>query len=179
MRRRFEKRVYIALPEAHARAKMFKLNLGDTPHSVTDEQFDLMGEMTEGYSGSDVAVIVREALMEPLRKCQNAKQFMIDGDGFYNPCEEYPNCAVCPMQLSSPYHSAALGRNEGDAAEGQRCPNCGCVRMSLYSVPSEKLKVPVITFADFEKVLSKARSSVGADELDRFVAWTSEYGQEG
>jgi hypothetical protein len=28
MRRRFEKRVYIALPEAPARATMFKLNLG-------------------------------------------------------------------------------------------------------------------------------------------------------
>ena len=42
MRRRFEKRVYIALPEPTARTIMFKLNLGDTPHAITDEQFEYM-----------------------------------------------------------------------------------------------------------------------------------------
>lgn len=68
MRRRFEKRVYIALPEANARTKMFQLNLGDTPNNLTHEEFQVLGERAEGYSGSDIAVVVREALMEPLRK---------------------------------------------------------------------------------------------------------------
>jgi vacuolar protein-sorting-associated protein 4 len=44
--------------------------MGTTPHDITDEQFDQLGHRTEGYSGSDIAVVVREALMEPLRKCQ-------------------------------------------------------------------------------------------------------------
>ena len=101
MRRRFEKRVYIALPEANARAKMFKLNLGDTPNNVTDAEFDDMAARAEGYSGSDIAVVVREALMEPLRKCQTAKQFVVDQLGNYHPCEDYPNCPRCPMQLST------------------------------------------------------------------------------
>jgi SpoVK/Ycf46/Vps4 family AAA+-type ATPase len=35
MRRRFEKRVYIALPDAAARTVIFKVNLGDTPHNIT------------------------------------------------------------------------------------------------------------------------------------------------
>lgn len=70
MRRRFEKRVYIALPEGPARTTMFKLNLGDTPNDITPQQFEEVGAMAEGYSGSDIAVVVREALMEPLRKCQ-------------------------------------------------------------------------------------------------------------
>lgn len=77
MRRRFEKRVYIALPEASARTVMLKLHLGDTPNSLTPEQFQHLGALAEGYSGSDVAVVVREALMEPLRKCQSAKQFLL------------------------------------------------------------------------------------------------------
>ena len=101
MRRRFEKRVYIALPEANARAKMFKLNLGDTPNNVTDAEFDDMAARAEGYSGSDIAVVVREALMEPLRKCQTAKQFVVDQLGNYHPCEDYPSCPRCPMQLST------------------------------------------------------------------------------
>lgn len=37
MRRRFEKRIYIPLPEDGARAIMFKLHLGDTSNTLTEE----------------------------------------------------------------------------------------------------------------------------------------------
>lgn len=40
-------------------------------------------------------------------------------------------------------------------------------------------QVPVVTFKDFERALTRAHSSVGADELQRFVEWTAEFGQEG
>jgi vacuolar protein-sorting-associated protein 4 len=46
-------------------------------------------------------------------------------------------------------------------------------------VPSEKLVVPFVDYGDFEKALTKAHSSVGADELDEFVKWTTEFGQDG
>lgn len=177
MRRRFEKRVYIALPEAAARASMFKLNLGDTPNNLTDAQFHSLGENSEGYSGSDIAVVVREALMEPLRKCQQAKQFMPDSAGNFHPCEEYPNCPHCPMQLSEPFQG--IRGPEGGATDGTPCRVCGAVRMTLYTMPPEKLVVPVIVYADFLKALNRAHSSVGGDELNRFVTWTEEFGQEG
>lgn len=35
IRRRFDKRIYIPLPEESARAHMFKIHLGDTPHNLT------------------------------------------------------------------------------------------------------------------------------------------------
>lgn len=41
------------------------------------------------------------------------------------------------------------------------------------------IKVPVITYTDFERALTRAHSSVGTDELQRFVEWTSEFGQDG
>jgi vacuolar protein-sorting-associated protein 4 len=85
VRRRFEKRIYIPLPEEHARAKMFKLNLGNTPHSVTEDDFMELASLTEGYSGSDIAIIVKDALMEPIRKCQTAKKFKQTPDGFFVP----------------------------------------------------------------------------------------------
>jgi vacuolar protein-sorting-associated protein 4 len=52
IRRRFEKRVYIPLPEPVARAVIFKLNLGDTPHNLTADDFNLLAEMTDGCSGT-------------------------------------------------------------------------------------------------------------------------------
>lgn len=67
IRRRFERRVYIPLPEPHARTIMFRLHLGDTPHNLTDENFEELSSMTEGCSGADISICVREALMEPLR----------------------------------------------------------------------------------------------------------------
>ena len=53
------------------------------------------------------------------------------------------------------------------------------MRMNLYEVPSEKLEVPVICYADFVAAISRQHSSVGANELEEYVKWTSMYGQDG
>jgi vacuolar protein-sorting-associated protein 4 len=93
---RFEKRIYIPLPEAPARQRMFKIHLGDTPNSLTDEDYKKLGAtfsrtcprryqqnfhaglLSNGMSGSDISVVVREAVMEPLRKCRTAQFFRKD-----------------------------------------------------------------------------------------------------
>lgn len=72
---RFEKRIYIPLPEEHARGFMFKLNLGSTPNSLSESDFVTLGKKTDGYSGADISVIVRDALMQPVRKVQSATHF--------------------------------------------------------------------------------------------------------
>ena len=170
MRRRFDKRVYIALPETHARAKMFKLNVGDTPNNITDEQYKAIADKAEGYSGSDISIAVREALMEPLRKCQAAKQFVPTKNGMLLPCEEYPNCPYCPVALST---------SDPATYDKVPCKRCGAIRIKLYDIPTEKLQVPPVTHADFEKALNRSRGSVASSELERFVKWTEEFGQEG
>lgn len=75
IRRRFEKRIYIPLPELQARAIMFKLHLGNTAHVLTDEDFKQLAASTEGYSGADISIIVRDALMQPVRQVQTATHF--------------------------------------------------------------------------------------------------------
>lgn len=72
---RFEKRIYIPLPEQHARCSMFKLNLGSTPNSLDEADFITLGEKTNGYSGADISIVVRDALMQPIRKVQSATHF--------------------------------------------------------------------------------------------------------
>lgn len=63
------------MPEAHARAAMFKLHLGTTQNSLTEADVRELGKKTEGYSGADISVIVRDALMQPVRKVQSATHF--------------------------------------------------------------------------------------------------------
>merc|ERR1719203_8747 len=66
IRRRFEKRIYIPLPEAHARTAMFKLNMGSTNANLTEDQYRQLGsnDKSDGYSGADVSLVVRDALMQ-------------------------------------------------------------------------------------------------------------------
>lgn len=45
---RFEKRIYIPLPEVAARVTMFKLHIGSTPHELTDNDFKDLGRRSEG-----------------------------------------------------------------------------------------------------------------------------------
>lgn len=172
MRRRFEKRVYISLPEKDARAYMFKLHLGDTPNTVTDEEFALLGQKAEGYSGSDISVCVREALMEPLRKCQHAK--------FFVPCSEagklmpwtesYPPCTSCPIDIQAMSNPKTF----------PACQKCGAIRTTLMEVPQEALKVPKVDVNDFLHVLNRGGgATVNQKELTEFEDWTKEFGQEG
>ncbi len=167
IRRRFEKRVYIPLPEKEARTIMVKLNLGDTPNDLAESDYDKLGEITEGASGSDIKILVKEALMQPLRTCQKAQQFMPVGD-YLVPCAQYPNCSRCPPKLS-----------RDKKGKDYTCNNCGAIRMQLWDVPPEKLKAPDVAVRDFEAVLKHSFSSVSPDELKQYDDWTKQFGQEG
>lgn len=69
MRRRFQKRIYISLPDATARAGIMRNKGGKTKNTVTEEQWVELGNASEGYSGSDISIVVNEALMMPVRRC--------------------------------------------------------------------------------------------------------------
>ncbi|XP_024533763.1 protein SUPPRESSOR OF K(+) TRANSPORT GROWTH DEFECT 1 isoform X2 [Selaginella moellendorffii] len=58
VRRRFDKRIYIPLPDLKARQHMFKVHLGDTPSNLSERDFEDLAKRTEGFSGSDIAVCV-------------------------------------------------------------------------------------------------------------------------
>ena len=63
------------MPEYPARINMFKLNLGSEPHNLTEDDFKILAQKSEGYSGADVALVVREAVYKPIRKIQSATHF--------------------------------------------------------------------------------------------------------
>ena len=49
---------------------MFKNKTKKTKNNITEDDWVTLGEHSEGYSGSEVAIVVNEALMMPVRKCQ-------------------------------------------------------------------------------------------------------------
>jgi vacuolar protein-sorting-associated protein 4 len=49
VRRRFEKRIYIPLPNLDARRRLFEIHVGNEPVKVSKNFFRELAELTEGY----------------------------------------------------------------------------------------------------------------------------------
>uniref|UniRef100_A0A646QEJ3 vesicle-fusing ATPase n=1 Tax=Hemiscolopendra marginata TaxID=943146 RepID=A0A646QEJ3_9MYRI len=157
IRRRFEKRIYIPLPEEHARTHMFKLHLGNTPHCLTEEDLKNLGKRTDGYSGADISIVVRDALMQPVRKVQTATHFRkVSG-----PSRADPNVIV--DDLLTP------------CSPGQP----GAIEMSWMDVPSDKLAEPPVGMTDMLRSLATSKPTVNEEDLKKLRDFTNDFGQEG
>ncbi|KAE8351028.1 P-loop containing nucleoside triphosphate hydrolase protein [Aspergillus coremiiformis] len=149
IRRRFQRRVHISLPDINARMKMFMLAVGQTPCEMTQADYRTLAEMSEGYSGSDISIAVQDALMQPIRKIQTAthyKKVLVEGQEKLTPC------------------------SPGDA---------GAVEMSWMNVEAEKLLEPPLILKDFIKAVRNSRPTVSQEDLQRNSEWTKEFGSEG
>ncbi|XP_019438661.1 PREDICTED: fidgetin-like protein 1 [Lupinus angustifolius] len=68
-RRRLTKRLYIPLPSSEARAWIARNLLEkDGLFKLSNEEIDIICNLTEGYSGSDMKNLVKDASMGPLRE---------------------------------------------------------------------------------------------------------------
>ncbi|XP_072461303.1 katanin p60 ATPase-containing subunit A-like 2 isoform X5 [Notamacropus eugenii] len=77
MLRRLEKRILVDLPSKDARQAMIRHWLPAVSNSGGIElhaelEYSLLGQETEGYSGSDIKLVCKEAAMRPVRKIFNA-----------------------------------------------------------------------------------------------------------
>lgn len=68
VRRRLTKRIYIPLPCIRARLALITSLLGGVKHQLTESDCERVARVLEGYSGSDITAVVKDAAMEPLRE---------------------------------------------------------------------------------------------------------------
>jgi vacuolar protein-sorting-associated protein 4 len=94
-RRRFEKKIYISLPDPTARAHMFKLKLKGVRHTLTEDDLQELGEASELYSGADIKTVAKEALYMAIRKCQNATRFKQLPNGNWTPTSPSDTDPTC------------------------------------------------------------------------------------
>lgn len=85
-RRRFDCRIYVPLPERADRLELFHKMLGGIRRSLNDDDLKDLSERTEGYSGHDISVVIKNARMEPIRKIQQSTHFKEITEGFFTPC---------------------------------------------------------------------------------------------
>lgn len=66
--RRFAKRVYVALPTEGTRFKLLKNLLGKHGNPLTEKELSQLAKMTDGYSGSDLTSLAKDASLGPIRE---------------------------------------------------------------------------------------------------------------
>jgi len=152
-RRRFDKRIYISLPEKDERRKIFEIHLKKNGKAglLDNEQLDSLASLTEGYSGSDIKNVVKAALSKPLDCVTSATHFVVYRSGpdnveYYGPC--------LPMEE-------------------------GAIEMTYDKVPPGRLANVDCNFDDFTDALKEVKGSVGEKDLKKFEDWTAEFGQDG
>jgi len=151
VRRRFERRLYIALPDAAARCRMIERRLVGVEHTLAAEDLAALVAATDGYSGADLDTLVRDALLAPVRDIINATHFRaLDdaGDG-------------------------AVRYEIDNNADG-----VGVVT-TWESLPPGSLSARPLTAGDIESALARTRPSVAAADIAEYERFTAEFGERG
>ncbi|KAF8816631.1 AAA-domain-containing protein [Phlegmacium glaucopus] len=154
IKRRFEKRIYIPLPGPEARRQMFEIHVGTTPCQLTPKDYRTLADKTDGYSGSDISTIVRDALMQPVRKVISATHF---------------------KRVASP------GAESGEPTKWTPCSpgDPKAVEKAWAEIGSDELLEPPLTIADFLKSLASTRPTVTQADIAKHDQWTAECGNDG
>ena len=104
-RRRFVKRIYIPLPDFEARQQLFMIHLNGKDHKLELDDVNEFAKETEGYSGADIATLIDEAYMLPVRLLSTATYFVQRQDKWY-PCESNePGAALMTWNEVADYAS--------------------------------------------------------------------------
>merc|ERR1719253_1375767 len=99
--------------------------LGDTKTTLVDEDLRSFAEQTTMFSGADMQILVRDAIMEPVRRCGRAKTFQR---------VTAPGRDGQPKEFWTPCSPGAPG----------------AVEMSMMDVKGDELLEPAVTHGDFE-----------------------------
>lgn len=83
--RRFQKRIYVPLPDRPERLEILKLYTKDTNLENCTQHLELVLDKTEGFSGSDLSNLVAYALEIPIYELQEAKVWRLIDNKFYTP----------------------------------------------------------------------------------------------
>ena len=166
IRRRFDKRIFIPLPNQEARSAMIKIHVGDRPNNLTEFDYEKLGRLTEGATGSDIRNLVEQALDDRMQSYVDATSFRPTKEGYLLPCE-YPNCRKCPQELSA-----------------TSCEQCGARKMHLEDVPSHKIEDPVLSVINFDKVMESASflsldAAADDDSNMMYAEFTQKFGMDG
>ncbi|GBN20302.1 Spastin [Araneus ventricosus] len=76
--RRFTKRVYVTLPNKETRIKLLEKLLAKQENSLSKSDLKNLAKLTEGYSGSDLTALAKDAALGPIRELKPEEVKSVD-----------------------------------------------------------------------------------------------------
>ncbi|KRX10988.1 P-loop containing nucleoside triphosphate hydrolase [Pseudocohnilembus persalinus] len=148
VRRRFEKKIYIPLPDEKTRESLFQKLTAKTQSSLKKSDFKNLAKLTQNYSGADISILVREACYQPIRKLQTAKKFI-----------EIKQNGQTLYKVADPKDKNAIKKN-------------------IMELNEDQVLLPDVSLEDFQQALQKVKPSVAQKSLQKYEQFTQEFGQE-
>ena len=159
--RRFEKRVFVDLPDVESRKDQIRLGLMDSPFNLNLSALELecLGHMTQLFSQSDIKQTLKNAQsLLPDLSLNSSAFFRINERGkleivpLVDP--ELPPCASC-RRIYEDY-----------------CPVCKSVYMKVIKIPVAQLETTVfITIADVVDLFARQRPSLNQETYEMMKSW--------
>nr|CAD7568102.1 unnamed protein product [Timema californicum] len=129
----FVKKLYIPLPGERARIDMFEFYLGDTSHSLTDDDLKRLGKEMTYVSGEDISSSVRDVLKKSTEVVHGATHFR----RVVASPRTYPRHVVDDLWAPCPSNFP------------------GAVESNWSDLPADKLYWPPISLSDLMHILEK------------------------
>lgn len=150
---RIDRRIFLDLPDAKGRTLLLKTFLKGGRYNITAEEMENIAKECEGYSCSDMKVVVRDAQMEPVRMVESAEYFR----------------RIKVMQKGVRKEKMMACDSDDENAKAMR----------YTEVKKEELYAAAVTCLDVELALDTTRPSVGAETMEKHRKFTKEKGQAG
>jgi vacuolar protein-sorting-associated protein 4 len=149
VRSRFQKRIYIKLPDEITRKSIFKNKLKKEFNILTENEYDELAKLTENFSNRDIFYLIRDALNEVINIVKYSTHFKL--------FDERRNGLIIPCSPSDP--------------KGYEC--------FFEDVEFKNMIIkPPLQMINFHLVLKDMKPSVNQNDLDQYIEFTSLYGQE-
>ena len=81
---------------------LIKMHLAATPASLTTDGWYLLGQKTEGFSGSDLSNCTADAMFEPIRELEKNTHWKLnEGNCYLKMCTcMWKNCVCAAVELN-------------------------------------------------------------------------------
>lgn len=148
MRRRFQRRVFVPMPTAEVRLAILVKNLQKLEYSLSENELMEFATVTlDGYTGSDINNLVRQAAMLCVKRHSKATRFLKIGDQ-----EKYravEPCAACE--------------------ENKTCEFCDSEPFTFTELGEDRIEYDPISMRDLQDALAVQPPSVKPNELQSIL----------
>ncbi len=152
---RMNRRIYFPLPDQSSRESILKASVEDSSqagsHELSQDDFVELTKITEGYSGSELKILCRDASMEIVRAATQATYFRRVREGEF---EKF-------------VPSTSNDENAEELVGG------------LMSLGASQVLLPSVTRTQFESALKASKRSTSKEDIIRYEQFTTARGFNG